>query len=349
MTDFIESAHPRHLDGKFTHKTNDAPRGGLTASPELTPGFADVWTGAAEDARNAHARAVFSIIAEPADGEMGRAVNAHGATHVLAVLTSDRDDQSAADAIDAPRDKVVLWRQRMRDVPLAFRLAKESGITVHTAAEGGIPDRFADLGDGAPLALWVRGNADILHELGDAVSIAGARAATSYGSYVAAEFAADLAGEGRPIVTTGNYGIAGDALRGSLAAGGRGVVFTAAGPERAYPTGHDGLFDKVVSAGGAVVSETPPGTTATKWRATARQRLIAAASPCTIIVEAGDRSETRIAAAHAREMGRAVGAVPGPVTSAASAGANALIATGEARLVTCTNDIRALAEEGARA
>lgn len=185
---------------------------------------------------------------------------------------------------------------------------------------------------GAPLALWVRGRAP-LDVLGDtAVALVGSRAATSYGEYVAGQFASGLAAQGRAVVSGGAYGIDGAAHRGSLAAGGVTAAVLACGIDRTYPSGHARLLEEI-GARGLVVSEYPPGTTAAKHRFLTRNRLVAALSGATVVVEAGRRSGATNTAAWATRLGRPLGAVPGSITSATSVGTHAMIADGQATLV----------------
>ena len=128
------------------------------------------------------------------------------------------------------------------------------------------------------------------------------------------ELSADLAASGIPIVSGAAYGIDGAAHRAALADGGATIALVAGGVDRPYPTGHSSLIDRIATQG-AVVSELPCGASPTKWRFLARNRLIAAISAATVVVEAGWRSGSLNTAGHAAALGRSIGAVPGPVTS----------------------------------
>lgn len=194
---------------------------------------------------------------------------------------------------------------------------------------------------GGPLALWVRGPG-ALASIGDgAVALVGSRAASSYGEYVAGQFAAGLAAARRAVVSGGAYGIDGAAHRGALAAGGLTVAVLACGIDRDYPTGHARLLQEI-AARGLVVSEYAPGTTAAKHRFLTRNRLVAALSGATVVVEAGRRSGAANTAAWATRLGRPLGAVPGAVTSATSVGTHAMIADGQATLVADVDQIASL-------
>jgi DNA processing protein len=145
------------------------------------------------------------------------------------------------------------------------------------------------------------------------------------------------------VVSGGAYGIDAAAHRGAVARGGRTVVALAGGVDRAYPAGNARLLDAVVEAGGALLSEVPPGSLPTKSRFLARNRLIAAAGRATVVVEAAWRSGAMSTAHHAARLLRPVGAVPGPVTSMASAGCHRLLREGVAVCVTDVAEVRELA------
>jgi DNA processing protein len=172
--------------------------------------------------------------------------------------------------------------------------------------------------------------------------VVGARAATGYGEHVAMEVAAGLAGRDVVVVSGGAYGIDGMAHRATLASNGSTVAVLAGGIDRLYPSGHEALLTRV-SQQGAIVSEVPPGTPPTRWRFLQRNRLIAALSRATIVVEAGYRSGALNTARHSDDLSREVGAVPGPITSAASAGCHRLLRDGMAQCVTSTSEIMHLA------
>jgi DNA processing protein len=164
------------------------------------------------------------------------------------------------------------------------------------------------------------------------VSVVGARASTAYGEHVAGDLASGMAGRGFVVVSGLAYGIDGTAHRAALGAG-ASVAVVAGGVDRAYPRGHDGLMGELVRAG-AVISEVPPGSAPTRSRFLQRNRLIAAITAGTVVVEAAVRSGALSTARAAAGLGRPVGAVPGPVTSSSSAGCHALVRDGRAVLVT---------------
>lgn len=189
-----------------------------------------------------------------------------------------------------------------------------------------------------PVALWVRGagTLDVLAER--AVAIVGARAATGYGEHTAAEFAHGLAGAGMTVISGAAYGIDGAAHRGCLAADGPTVAVLGCGLDAGYPAGHVGLLDRIARCG-LVISEYPPGTPPARHRFLVRNRLIAALSSGTVVVEAGGRSGARNTAGTAGALGKVVLAVPGPVGSLMSVGCHALIRGAEATLAASVADV----------
>src|SRR5690606_38145481 len=189
-----------------------------------------------------------------------------------------------------------------------------------------------------PIALWVRGNVSTVGSLPQSISLVGARAATGYGEHVAMDASAGLVDRGFTIISGAAYGIDGMAHRAALASGGQTLAFLAGGVDRFYPSGHDALLTRIVEKG-AVVSELPCGSQPTKWRFLQRNRLIAAASQATVVIEAGWRSGSLNTAGHAAALGRPLGAVPGPVTSAASAGCHRLIREYGAVCVTTVDEM----------
>ncbi|GAA1695375.1 DNA-processing protein DprA [Kribbella yunnanensis] len=205
---------------------------------------------------------------------------------------------------------------------------------VEVLAEAGQLSRRA----GVPFGLWVRGPAHLRQVLEQSVAIVGARACSSYGSHVAGELAAGLSGKGYAVVSGGAYGIDAAAHRGALSIGGVTVAVLACGVDKSYPRSNSALFSRIVEQG-LVVSELSPGCSPSKLRFLARNRLIAAASQGTLIVEAAVRSGALNSAGWAEQCGRPVMAVPGPITSRMSEGSHLLIRERDAVLVTDVPEI----------
>ncbi len=193
-----------------------------------------------------------------------------------------------------------------------------------------------------PLALWVRGAAALGTVGVNSVAMVGSRAATAYGEHIASEFAYGLARREVVLVSGGAYGIDAAAHRGALAADGVSILVSAGGLDRPYPSGNRGLYDRTAERG-LLISERPPGSAPHRQRFLSRNRLIAALGAVTLVVEAGQRSGALNSAGYARDLGRPVLAVPGPVTSALSMGCHRLIQRDEqpAQLVTSVSEVLA--------
>ena len=191
----------------------------------------------------------------------------------------------------------------------------------------------------------MRGRPDALDWSVPTIALVGARAATGYGEHVAMEASAGLVDRGFAIVSGGAYGIDGMAHRAALASDGTTIAFLAGGVDRFYPLGHESLLTRIAQTG-AVVSELPCGAAPTKWRFLQRNRLIAAASQATVVLEAGIRSGSLNTAGHAAALGRPLGAVPGPVTSPASAGCHRLLREFDAMCVVDADQMAELATAG---
>jgi len=283
------------------------------------------------------ARVAWGVVAEPGDGVAGAMIAQFGAAEALRYGLSNPGFGLSERAVDEARRR-WLPRAHTRAVSEALRGASEVGARLLLPGDSEWPAGLDDLGDHAPSLLWVRGDVAQLATR-ERVSIVGARAATAYGDSIAAEFAGDLAASGVLIVSGGAYGIDGAAHRAALGVGGGTVAFLAGGVDRAYPAGHQQLFARI-QATGAIVSELPCGAAPTKWRFLSRNRLIAALGMATVVVEAGWRSGSLNTAGHAAALGRPLGAVPGPVTSAASAGCHRLLREYDARCVTSAAEVR---------
>jgi DNA processing protein len=189
-----------------------------------------------------------------------------------------------------------------------------------------------------PFGLWVRGSASLDDLLERSVAMVGARACSAYGEHVAGELASGLAEKGMTVVSGGAYGIDAAAHRGALAVAGRTVAFVACGVDVDYPRVNAALFERI-AANGAIVSELPPGCSPTRQRFYTCNRLVAASTLGTLVVEASPRSGSLNIASWARRCGRPVMAVPGPVTSSTSAGTHDLLRDHGARLVTDAADV----------
>ena len=299
------------------------------------------------------ARATWSGIAEPGDVAAGTLVRALGAAGALRALVERhsparlRADVIATGTEFGSEREVALaierWMPRLaaNSALTSMRLAGQCGARLLTPADDAWPAGLSDLDAHEPLALWVRGAPDSVAAVGHSLALVGARAATGYGEHVAMELSAGLCDRGYGIVSGAAYGIDGMAHRAALASSGLTIAFLAGGVDRSYPSGHDSLLSRIASEG-VIVSVLPCGAPPTKWRFLQRNRLIAAVSKATIVIEAGARSGSLNTAAHAASMGRPLGAVPGPVTSAASAGCHRLLREFDAVCVTSADEVAEL-------
>ena len=179
-----------------------------------------------------------------------------------------------------------------------------------------------------PPRLYLRGAAeDVLARR--TVAVVGARSCSPYGAHVARRLGRELAAAGLVVVSGLARGVDGEAHRGALEAGGLTVAVLGCGIDRDYPAAHSDLARRI-REGGLIVSEYEPGVEPAPWRFPARNRIIAGLSTATVVVEARERSGALITADLALEEGRDVLAVPGEITSAFSAGTNALLKLGAA-------------------
>lgn len=192
----------------------------------------------------------------------------------------------------------------------------------------------------APVALWARGPASLRAATRQAIAVVGARASTYYGDRVTRDVAGELAARGWSIVSGAAFGIDGIAHRAALDVGATTIAVLACGVDRAYPFGHERLLARIAESG-LIVSEYPLATTPHRQQFLARNRLTAGFSAAVIATEAGLRSGTTNTVGWANLLQRPALAVPGPVTSAASAGCHQMIVDGRARLATCAEDVLA--------
>ena len=292
------------------------------------------------------ARAALTYLAEPGDPALGALLEFCSPAEVLAAIKAGRLPDAGPGCGDRPDRRRALeralgrWRIRLPDLPdgAAIEGACRDGVRLVCPGDPQWPAVLDELGAARPYALWVRGRADLGQACLRSVSVVGSRAATGYGAHVAGEIAADLADQGWVIVSGGAYGIDAAAHRGALAARAATIAVMACGLDQPYPAGHAGLFADI-AGDGLMVSEWPPGRRPARLRFLIRNRTIAAMTCGTVVVEAGERSGALNTARHAAELGKPLMAVPGPVTSAQSAGCHRIIREWGATCVTRAADI----------
>ncbi|MFE8946606.1 DNA-processing protein DprA [Streptomyces sp. NPDC007856] len=268
-------------------------------------------------------------VIEPGDEAGGRWVREFGVREVVRRL---RDGVPALPGVSEVRWAGLVARARRAEPERDLAVAGEAGARFVGPGDAEWPGQLDDLGDARPIGLWVRGRASLRMWALRSVAVVGARACTEYGTHVAATLAGGLAERGWVVVSGGAYGIDGAAHRGALAARGATVAVLACGVDRPYPRGHAALISRIAEQG-LVVGELPPGDHPTPSRFILRNRVIAALTRGTVVVEAACRSGSLATARAAARLGRFTMGVPGPVTSALSAGVHELL-RGEAALVT---------------
>ena len=212
-------------------------------------------------------------------------------------------------------------------------IAQSGGVFI-TPEDLGWPMRVNQLTI-PPLGLIVKGDISILNN--PSLAIVGTRNPTPYGVRLAGDFASGFVDRQWDIISGGAYGIDTAAHRGALVAEGRTIAVIASGIDVQYPAGNARLFDEICESG-AIVSEVMPGVTAMPHRFLIRNRLIAALSLSTLVVEAAFRSGSLRTARDAAELLRPVMAIPGPISSPSSEGCHRLIGERAAELVTSVAD-----------
>ena len=301
-------------------------------------------------AEEREARMLLASLSEPSDMVTGALVNRLGAHETLQLIYTGNRLPNGVDPAEGE-----LWRRRLAprmDPGQIERIQADMqrhDLFLLTPEDLDWPGELQQLGPSAPIALWLKGDSRQLSvPLAGRVTIVGARAATAYGTQVATELASELAAQGRTVLSGGGYGIDGSAHRAAtIAYPGSTIAVLASGLDQVYPAGHEQLFERIEQSGGLLISELPPGSAPTRWRFLQRNRMLAALSGATVVVEAGHRSGSLNVAGQAHALGRPVGAVPGPVTSAASAGCHRLIQEGIASLIIDAQDVTDLLDSSA--
>ncbi|MFD5870249.1 DNA-processing protein DprA [Streptomyces sp. NPDC060322] len=297
----------------------------------------------AGDGRERLARAALTRVFEPGDERGGRWLREAGPVELMRRLTG---------ADGAARTLKGMTAARLAGYRLRASGADPVRDLADVAATGGRfvcpgdrewPSQLDDLGDARPIGLWVRGRSDLRLWALRSVALVGARACTPYGAHMAATLAAGLAERGWVVVSGAAFGVDGAAHRGALAAGGATMAVLACGVDVAYPRGHAELIGRIVEQG-MVMGELPPSEHPTRSRFILRNRVIAALTRGTVVVEAEYRSGSLVTARNAQRLGRFTMGVPGPATSGLSAGVHELL-RGEGVLVTDAAEICELVGE----
>jgi DNA processing protein len=295
------------------------------------------------------ARVALTWLAEPGNRAVWGLVQDAGATATLDMLLGGDVPDTRLRALAAARSRAGDAR---RFAEAAMRRGAKLGARIVVPSDDEWPARVGELARleldvggrvnqdvRPPLCFWVRGGPPLNTTLDRSVAIVGARAASPYGVHVATDLGYGLAEQGWTVVSGGAFGIDTAAHRGALTAGGRTVAVLACGVERPYPLGNASLFEQVVE-NGLVVSEWPLGAEPLRHRFLVRNRVIAAATAGTVVVEAAARSGATQTMGRVLALGRPALVVPGPITSAMSVGCHALLrAHPYARVVTSPAEV----------
>ncbi|MER6618151.1 DNA-processing protein DprA [Streptomyces xantholiticus] len=278
------------------------------------------------------ARAALTRILEPGDERGGRWLREFGAEELLARLTSEDCTAKTLPGVNERRAQGLRARAVAVEPERDLAAVHAVGGRFVVPGDAEWPSQLDDLHDARPVGLWVRGRPDLRKWALRSVAVVGARACTPYGAHMAAGLGAGLAEHGWVVVSGAAFGVDGSAHRGALAAGGATVAVLACGVDVVYPRGHDQLIGRIVEQG-LVIGELPPGDHPTPSRFVMRNRVIAALTRGTVVVEAEYRSGSLVTARNAQRLGRCTIGVPGPATSGLSAGVHELL-RGESVLVT---------------
>ncbi|WP_433369088.1 DNA-processing protein DprA [Actinoplanes sp. CA-142083] len=280
------------------------------------------------------ARVALTGLAEPGHRTVWAMVQSYGAPATLErLLRGDCADARLRTSVMARRDGLDPRRFAETTMHRAERLGArivvpsddEWPARVESLAllELGVPGRV-NHDVRPPLCIWTRGGLPLGETLDRSVAVVGARAATGYGIHVTSDLAQGLAEHGWTVVSGGAFGIDAAAHRATLTAGGRTVAVLACGVDRPYPAGNTALLEQIADVG-LLISEWPPGAEPLRHRFLVRNRVIAAATAGTVVVEAAARSGAAQTMSRVLALGRAAMVVPGPVTSAMSVGCHELL------------------------
>ncbi|MEV7340105.1 DNA-processing protein DprA [Streptomyces sp. NPDC093544] len=283
------------------------------------------------------ARVALTRVFEPGDELGGRWLRELGAVEVARRLVEGREPLPGA---SVKRWEGLRGRAARMQPERDLAQAQDAGVRFICPGEPQWPAQLDDLGDTRPIGLWVRGQPSLRIWALRSVAVVGARACTEYGAHMAATLGAGLAERGWVVVSGGAYGVDGAAHRGALGAGGATVAVLACGVDQPYPRGHSQLITRIAEQG-LVVGELPPGDHPTPSRFILRNRVIAALTRGTVVVEAAYRSGALVTARAAARLGRFTIGVPGPVTSGLSAGVHELL-RGDAVLVSDAAEVAEL-------
>nr|WP_243460226.1 DNA-processing protein DprA [Streptomyces sp. M54] len=293
--------------------------------------------GAGEPVSARSARAALTRVLEPGDERAGRWLRQLGPDELLRRFTAEDGSAERLPGMTAARLGGYRLRAAAADPGRDLATVAKAGGRFVCPGDREWPSQLDDLGDARPVGLWVRGRPDLRLWSLRSVAVVGARACTPYGAHMAATLGSGLAERGWVVVSGAAFGVDGAAHRGVLAAGGATTAVLACGVDVAYPRGHAELLGRMVEQG-LVVAELPPSAHPTRSRFILRNRVIAALTRGTVVVEAALRSGSLATARQAQRLGRFAMGVPGPATSGLSSGVHELL-RGEGVLVTDADEV----------
>jgi DNA processing protein len=294
------------------------------------------------------AAGLIAMVTEPGDRMAGALARSVGRLEFVELLIGGLDSAAVVFALKAAKelesckdsfgdlestlaDSRQRWLPRLSKSRLEHLFTQSKALNLHlvTAEQDIWPRGLDDLQDSAPSMLFVEGNLGALTQVNNAVSIVGSRAASTYGLQVTKRLVTELAHAGRATVSGGAIGIDAQVHLSSVNQNLTTIAVMAGGLDRKYPKANHSLFTRVQERG-ALIGELPPGVAPTRWRFLQRNRLIAALSPTTVVIEAGKKSGSIRTANNALELDRELLAIPGSIFSGTSVGANGLIADSKA-------------------
>ncbi|MFC8797014.1 DNA-processing protein DprA [Promicromonospora sp. NPDC057138] len=289
--------------------------------------------GMAADERTA--RIILALGCAPGDELAAELVAEHGPVSLV--------QQIASGALHSETMRLARWRETvarrldLSEISHVLRRTQELDLGTLIPSDPSWP---APAGNAAapPLVLWTRGDPSVLVDRQPRVALIGSRIGTRYGTRVTRELATELVQRGVTIVTTGGHGIDTTALLGALYGDGHAVAVLPRGLDRPHPSGNADVFDRLTTDGGVLVSATPPGRSSNRTRLQVRDQLVATLADAVVVTESSHHSPVLRIATAAVRLGRPLGAVPGEITSPASAGTNELLRQHLARMITHATD-----------
>jgi len=307
---------------------------------------------------------VIAMVTEPGDRMAGSLRRIFGTRSLVEMLINGFEHKQVISSIEQAGASLELgsafgdldqtisesrqrWLPRVSklDLEQKFKQCQQLGLALVLPEDCNWPAGLDDLQDAAPGLLFTEGSNQVLADLNSAVSIVGSRNASAYGITITEKLVAELAKTNRPTVSGGAIGIDAKVHSSSIQKNLPTIAVMAGGLDRKYPRANFPLFDQI-KISGVLLSELPPGVAPSRWRFLQRNRLIAALSPTTVVVEAALRSGSIRTANNALDMERTLYAVPGSLLSGVSSGTNLLIAEGKALALATPEMISGISEAG---